>query len=78
MANDYSFFDYIVDVFKGDMPGPLAMHEAPEDNGPLGEFLVQHVLKNALAAYLVLPESVFHSYIVFSQRCELKRVPAAT
>lgn len=159
MANDYSFFDYIVDVYKGDMPGPLAMREAPEDNGPLGEYLVQHVLKNALAttgypvfmnlivpnsgsrvgtaeidalmlaregiyvfesknysgwifgsadernwtasysktkkctfynpilqnrthvnalaAYLGLPESVFHSYIVFSQRCELKRVPGA-
>ena len=160
MANDYSFFDYIVDVYKGDMPGPLAMRNAPQDNGPLGEYLVQHVLNNelattgyplymnlivpncdsrvgtaeidalmlaregiyvfesknyggwifgrpdeqnwtasysktkkypfynpilqnrahvkALAAYLGLPLGVFHSYIVFSQRCEFKKIPAAT
>ena len=29
----------------------------------------------ALAAYLELPEDVFRSYIVFSERCELKKVP---
>lgn len=160
MANDYSFFDYIVDVFKGDMPGLVGMYNAPKDNGPLGEYLVKHVLDNslattgyplytnlivpnaesgvgtaeidavmlaregvyvfesknysgwifgsaedrnwtakysstkkstfynpilqnrthvkALAAYLCLPGSAFHSYIVFSQRCELKKVPPAT
>lgn len=158
MANDYGVFDYMIDVYKGDMPGPLAMRGAPEDTGPLGEYLVKHVLDNAwissgypmfknlvvpncdsrvgsaeidvlmlaregvyvfesknyggwifgrpdeqtwtasysktkkysfynpilqnrthvkaLAAYLGLPESVFHSFIVFSQRCELKKIPA--
>ena len=29
----------------------------------------------ALAAYLGLPESAFMSFIVFSERCELKKVP---
>ena len=32
----------------------------------------------ALAEYLNLPESAFVSYIVFSERCELKKVPANT
>lgn len=32
----------------------------------------------ALAAYLDLPEGAFRSYIVFSERCELKKVPDDT
>jgi len=32
----------------------------------------------ALAARLALPESAFRSYIVFSERCELKKVPDDT
>ena len=32
----------------------------------------------ALAAHLGLPETAFKSYIVFSERCELKKVPANT
>lgn len=32
----------------------------------------------ALAAYLELPSSAFHSYIVFSERCRLKKVPEDT
>lgn len=32
----------------------------------------------ALAAHLGLPETAFRSYIVFSERCELKSVPANT
>lgn len=160
MAKKYTLLNRIVDVYKGDTPGPSAMRKAPQDKGPLGEYLVKHVLNNtltstgyplfmnlivpncasrvgtaeidalmlaregiyvfesknyggwifgsadehnwmasyskakkypfynpilqnrthvkALAAYLGLPEGVFHSYIVFSQRCELKKVPAAT
>lgn len=31
----------------------------------------------ALAAFLELPEEAFRSYIVFSERCELKSVPAS-
>ncbi len=32
----------------------------------------------ALAAHLGLPEDAFRSYIVFSERCELRKVPAST
>ena len=32
----------------------------------------------ALSAYLGIPEEVFRSYIVFSERCELEKVPADT
>lgn len=33
---------------------------------------------NALSDYLALPKTHFHSYIVFSERCELKKVPKDT
>lgn len=32
----------------------------------------------ALAAYLGIPTELFHSYIVFSERCELRKVPDDT
>lgn len=33
---------------------------------------------NALSQYLELPPEAFYSYIVFSERCELKQVPPST
>ena len=160
MASKYGFFEYLLDVFRGNVPGPFGFLKAPDEKGPLGEYLIKYVLdstiattgypmysnlivpnfesqvgtaeidvlmlmregiyvfesKNysgwifgsaddqqwtvslssnrkehfynpilqnrthvkALAAYLGLSESVFHSYIVFSRRCELKKVPDNT
>lgn len=160
MADKYTIFDYFFDVIKGDMPGPFAMREVPDDKGAAAEYLIRYVLENtpattgnplysnlivpnpeskvettevdvlllaregiyvfesknysgwlfgssdqqkwterfpnghkeyfynpimqnrthveALASHLGLPESTFHSFIVFSGNCELKAVPEST
>ena len=43
----------------------------------VGIFRLRQTVK-ALAACLGLPEDAFRSYIVFSERCELRKVPANT
>ena len=42
-------FDYLLDVARGNIPGPIGMLKAPDEKGPLGEYLIKYGLDNNLA-----------------------------
>ena len=42
-------FDYLLDVARGNAPGPIGMLKAPDEKGPLGEYLIKYALDNNLA-----------------------------
>ena len=45
----YTPIDYLADVITGNAPGPIGMLKAPDEKGPLGEYLITYVLDNTLA-----------------------------
>ena len=47
--SDYTVYDYILDIIRGEVPGPADLADAPDDNGPLGEYLIEFVLGNTPA-----------------------------
>lgn len=44
-----NMFDYLLDVARGNAPGPIGMLKAPDEKGPLGEYLIKYALDNNLA-----------------------------
>ena len=48
-SSDYTPIDYLIDVARGDMPGPIGMLNAPDEKGALGEYLIKYVLDNMIA-----------------------------
>lgn len=44
-----NMFDYLLDVARGNIPGPIGMLKAPDEKGPLGEYLIKYGLDNNLA-----------------------------
>lgn len=48
MASRYDLFDYMVDVVKGEMPGPIGMLRIPDDKGAALEYIIEYALNNAL------------------------------
>ncbi len=49
MSDLDNMLDYLLDVARGDMPGPIGMLKAPDEKGPLGEYLIKYVLDNMIA-----------------------------
>ena len=36
-----NMFDYLLDVARGNAPGPIGMLKAPDEKGPLGEYHIK-------------------------------------
>lgn len=49
MSELEDMFDYLLDVARGNLPGPIGMLKAPDGKGPLLEYLIKYVLDNNLA-----------------------------
>ena len=52
MSDLDNMLDYLLDVARGDMPGPIGMLKAPDEKGPFGEYLIKYVLDNPVSSML--------------------------
>lgn len=48
MVSRCNLFDCMVDVVKGEMPGPIGMFRVPDDKGAALEYIIEYALNNAL------------------------------